>query len=117
MATYKALNRTKSTSLANVLRRADNFFLRLKGLLFTNTLPEGHGLYITPCQAIHMMGMTYAIDCIFIDDKSIVVGVCEAVQPFAISPFFASACGCLELPVGTIASSKTEVGDRIEFEN
>lgn len=112
----KALNCTKSTILADKLRIADRFLLRLKGLLFTTSLPQGHGLYITPCQAIHMMGMVYAIDCVFIDKDNVVVGLAESVKPFLLSPFFKAAKGCIELPVGTIASSKTQIGDLISLD-
>lgn len=101
--------------LAEKLRIADNFFLRLKGLLFTASLPPGHGLYISPCQAIHMMGMAYAIDCVFVDDAGVVVGLCPEVKPWKLSPLFSRARGCIELPAGTIAATKTEVGDLLEI--
>ncbi len=101
--------------LAEQLRIADNFLLRLKGLLFTSSLSSGQGLYITPCQAIHMVGMTYAIDCVFMDNTGVVVGLCPEVKPWTLSPLFCQARGCIELPAGTIASTKTEVGDLVEI--
>lgn len=110
----KALNKTKGTSLADTLRIADSFLSRLQGLLFTSGLPAGQGLYITPCQAIHMFGMTYAIDCVFIDKQGKVVGLCKKVAPWALSPAFGKAIGCIELPAGTIEATQTEVGDLIE---
>lgn len=115
MATLaKALNKTKDTTLADKLRVADSFLFRLKGLLFTSGLPAGHGLYITPCQAIHMFGMTYAIDCVFVDKESKVVGLCKKVSPWGFSPMFNRAIGCIELPAGTIEATQTEVGDLVE---
>lgn len=116
MAVGKAFNRSKQSMLAGELCIADNFFLRLKGLLFTGNLPQGQGLYITPCQAIHMMGMAYAIDCVFVDKKGIVVGLCKAIRPWSLSPLFKKAFGCIELPAGTIDATGTEVGDIVEIE-
>jgi len=88
VAVGKAFNRSKQSMLSSELSIADNFFLRLKGLLFTGNLPAGKGLYITPCQAIHMIGMTYAIDCVFVDKQGLVVGLCKAIRPWALSPLF-----------------------------
>lgn len=115
MVVGKVLNRSKSTTLAEELRVADNFLLRLKGLLGTKGLAQGHGLYITPCSAIHMIGMTYAIDCVFVDQDGVVVGICEEVKPWALSPMFPKAVGCIEVPTGTIRETQTEIGDRVDF--
>ena len=40
---------------------ATGYFARLRGLLGRTIPPEG-GLLLTPCNAIHMIGMRYAID-------------------------------------------------------
>lgn len=116
MTIAKALNKTKGTTLAEKLRIADCFLSRLKGLLFTSSLPAGQGLYITPCQAIHMIGMIYAIDCLFVDKEGIVVGLCKKMPPWALSPMFGRAIGCIELPAGSIEATQTELGDRVEIQ-
>jgi uncharacterized protein len=94
---------------------ADDFLSRLKGLLLTKSLPAGRGLYLSPCNQIHMFGMTYAIDAIFIDKRNEVVGLVQSIGPGSLSPIFIKAAGCLELPAGTISSTGTQVGDTVTY--
>lgn len=101
--------------LASQVLLADSFVLRLRGLLFRPRLAEGEGLYLVPCRSIHMFGMRYAIDALFLNRAGVVVGLVNSLGPGQLSPLFPSAHGCLELPAGTIASSGTELGDRVEM--
>lgn len=93
---------------------ADSYFLRLRGLLFRAQLEPGEGLYLERCNCIHMFGMTYAIDAVFVDRALCVVGLVEAIKPGQVSAIFRNAAGCLELPVGTISASGTTLGDSLE---
>ena len=97
--------------MAEQVRVAKTFLTRLKGLLGTASLPPGEGLLIAPCNSIHMFGMKYAIDCVFLDADNRVVGLVENIAPGKMSRVFAPAKQCLELPAGVIASSSTQVGD------
>ncbi|CAN5350157.1 hypothetical protein BH11CYA1_BH11CYA1_13420 [soil metagenome] len=74
-------------------------------------MPQGEGLLIRPCNSIHMFGMKYAIDCVFLDDSYTVVGLVENIAPGKMSKVFGPAKQCLELPAGVIALSSTEMGD------
>ncbi len=98
---------------------ADTSVRRLVGLLGKRSLAAGCGLFIVPSQAIHTVGMAFPIDVIFVDKKHSVLGIREAVRPFRITRVFWKAFGVLELPVGTISGSHTQVGDqlRIDAEN
>ena len=86
------------------------------GLLGKSSLDRGCGLFIVPSQAIHTVGMAFPIDVIFVDRKYNVVGVREALRPFRITRVFWKAHGVLELPAGTIRSSRTEVGDQLKVD-
>lgn len=97
--------------VADNVRVAKTFLSRLKGLLGTTSLPAGEGLLIAPCNSIHMFGMKYPIDCVFLDDQNKVVGLVENIAPGKMSRVFGQAKQCLELPAGVIASSSTQVGD------
>jgi uncharacterized membrane protein (UPF0127 family) len=101
--------------LASEVALANNFFTRLKGLLFTKGLPVGRGLFLKPCNQIHMFGMGYSIDAIFVDANNVVVGIVSEIKPGRISRVFWKARGCLELPGGTISSTGTVVGDKLEI--
>lgn len=100
--------------LASAADVADTFFARLVGLLRTPGLEPGQGLYIAPCSQIHMFGMKYAIDVVFMDKKGIVVGLCKSIPPGKASALYARAHGCVELPAGTIEDTGTQEGDEIE---
>lgn len=93
---------------------AETFLARLVGLLKTPELSVGQGLHIVSCNQIHMFGMKYAIDAVFINKDLKVVGLCNNIRPGQISALFASAHSCLELPAGIISDTDTVVGDEIE---
>jgi hypothetical protein len=95
---------------------ADSSLKRLVGLLGKRFLAPGRGLFIVPSQAIHTVGMAFPIDVIFVDKKYSVVGIREAVRPFRVTRVFWNALGVLELPVGTVSGSRTEVGDQLKVD-
>jgi hypothetical protein len=69
----------------------------------TKSLADGHGLWIKPCNQVHMFFMKYSIDLVFIDRSHRVVRLVEGLAPGKISPKVKEAESVLELPVGTIA--------------
>ncbi len=109
------VNQTRSALLGDRIRSASGFWRRLKGLLGTRSLHPGDGLWISPCDCIHTLGMRYPLDILFIDDSGIVVGSCPGLLPNRFSPRFRKARGVLELPAGTTARTGTEPGDRLRF--
>lgn len=109
-------NKTKKTIIANQAKRADSFWTRLVGLLRTPQLLTGEALLITSCQQIHMFGMKYALDVIFVDKNDVVVGLVENIAPGKLSRIFWKASYAIELPVGTITATQTQVGDQIIVE-
>ena len=48
---------------------ANNFFVRLAGLMFRKELPKGTGLLLTSCNSVHMCFMRFAIDVIYVDKE------------------------------------------------
>lgn len=110
-SSLRFVNAARDTVVAENVRVAKKFLSRLKGLLGTKSLPAGEGLLIVPCNSIHMFGMKYPIDCVFLDDQYKVVGLVENIAPGKMSRVFGQAKQCLELPAGVIASSSTAMGD------
>jgi len=113
MSTLCAINKSKDCVLAQDVKLAESFGLRLKGLLFTKELAAKAGLLLRPCQQIHMFGMAYALDAVFLSKDNKVVGLVENLKPWQMSAIFLKATGCLELPAGTISNTGTSVGDEI----
>jgi len=108
-------NKTRNRPLGTSVRTASGTIARMRGLLRTESLPEGDGLWIRPCRGIHSIGMKYVFDALFIDPSMKVVGICQRFPRNRISRIFTSAAGVLELPAGTIERTGTRVGDEIAF--
>lgn len=109
-------NTDKGTCLGIRIRRADNYFKRLIGLLPRTRLDEGEGLWITPCNQIHSMGMRFPFDAVFLSAEGEVVHVMEHIGAFKLSPLVRPAKSVLELPAGTIALTGTIPGDHLVLE-
>ncbi len=109
-------NATRGTELVDDGRVADDVRTRLVGLIGSPPLEPGQGLLIVPCSSIHMFFMGFAIDAVYLDGDCRVVGLDEGLRPWRIGRLFRGARYVLELPVGTIASTGTHLGDRLALE-
>lgn len=94
---------------------ADTPRARRVGLLKHAALRPGEGLWIYPSQAIHTFGMRFPIDVIFLDRQKRVKRVYHRLPPFRLTRLVWKATSVLELASGTLASSRTEVGDELQF--
>jgi uncharacterized protein len=119
----RARNLDRGTVVAAPLESADSLWARFMGLMGRTSLPEGAGLWLPGANGIHMMFMRFAIDCVFVgrpagdDGARRVVAVRRALPAWrGVVWFVRGANGTLELPVGTIDRTATEVGDRIVLE-
>jgi len=108
-------NTTRNRSLGASVLAAAGPIARLRGLLGTESLAAGAGLWIRPCRGIHSIGMKYAFDALFLDPERMVVGAYRCFPRNRVSRIFWSADGVLELPAGTIEATGTRVGDEIAF--
>lgn len=115
----KATNQTRGATLAANLAVADTFFRRLRGLLGTRPgeFAAGCGLWITPSKGVHMLGMRFAIDAVYLDGAHRVIHCEPHLRPGHFGPIRRAAAGVLELPAGTIAATRTQPGDLIEFDD
>lgn len=111
----RVVNRTKGQVLGTRVRKAQTFLRRLRGLLGTRGLDGGEGMWIAPCASVHSFGMAYPIDVLFLDAAGVVVAVVPSLTPNRVTRWFPGAVGALELPAGTLRSTGTEQGDRVEF--
>lgn len=113
---YIVKNETRGTTLADRAIFANDSKTRREGLLKRTEFPAGEGLMISPCEAIHMFGMKFAIDVVFYDRKNVVRKVVHSIPKNRIA-FCFSASTALELPSGTAISTGTERGDTLSFES
>ena len=112
----RALNVTKGTVIARQVAVADTSETRRQGLLGRDGLEAGEGLWLVPCEWVHMFVIRFPIDIVVLNRDSRVVGVQENLRPGWIAKFFWGAESTLELPVGAVRASNTVRGDRVTWE-
>jgi uncharacterized membrane protein (UPF0127 family) len=111
----QAWNRDREVSLGDRIDWAGSSGSRKKGLLGRDSIEEGEGLYIVPCQWVHMFGMRFSVDIAFLNREGRVLSMQHALKPNRVSKLVWRAEGVLELPAGTLESSGTQLGDLIEL--
>ncbi len=108
-------NLTRGTTLATRERWAVTVEERTRGLLDSDGLGEGEALVISPCNSVHMFGMSFPLDVIFVDRAGRVVRAIEGLRPRRFTRIHLRARHTLELPVGAIAASGTQPGDELDL--
>jgi uncharacterized membrane protein (UPF0127 family) len=109
-------NTTRQTEIGAGIEIADTAARRNKGLLGRTGLGPGEGLWIVPCEAVHTFAMKFSLDLIYLDRNRRVVKTRGDVGPGRISGAL-RAHSVIELPSGSIAASRTQPGDILEFES
>ncbi len=92
----------------------ETFGERFMGLMGKKTLPEGYGLWIHPCNQIHMMNMRLTIDVVYLDEQLKVVAIDCCMKPWTIGKKRPSATSVVEFDIGYIAG-KIAIGDVLEI--
>ena len=116
-------NVTRHTVLAADLEVAAGLWAKFMGLMGRPSLPAGAGLWLPDSNGIHMMFMRFPIDAVFVsgpgaDGLRTVLSVHRGLRAWiGLVPLVRGAKGVLELPVGTIESSATAVGDQVLIED
>lgn len=108
------LNETRKTLLASRLRiqRA----VEPRRIKAGGPILPGDGLWVEHGHQIDTTGMPAALDLLFLDADHRVVELITAMVPGSLSPAVPRATGVLELPPGTIPSTRTQIGDHILIE-
>jgi uncharacterized membrane protein (UPF0127 family) len=125
-----ARNRTRSSDLALDVEVAGSLWAKFMGLMGRPALAPGTGMWLPDSNGIHMMFMRFPIDAVFVGKPVEAVGGAGRVgrpRPVVavyrglkawtgIVPFVRGAHGVLELPVGAVEASGTQVGDLVEID-
>ncbi len=104
-------NTSRGTVLGGRIRIADDFRSRTFGLLGAKPPEPGEGLLLIPCRAIHMLGMRFPLDVLFLDERGEVLSAHHALPPGPRFRWSRHAASTLELPPGTLRASGTRRGD------
>jgi len=115
--TGSAFNRTRQAYLATQLSVAQTHWSRFRGLMCTDAAKfiAGRGLWIVPCHGVHTFAMNFPIDIIYLDGDKLVVHLEENLKPWRVARVSMRATSVLELPLDTLKSSGTRIGDEIEI--
>jgi uncharacterized protein len=107
-------NLRTQTVVARCVDVADRGPARTRGLLGRQSLGEGEGLWIVPCEAVHTIGMRFAIDLIYLDRRNVVRKVRSSVPPWRLSGCL-RAHSVIELAAGTLKTTPVRPGDTLHF--
>ncbi|MGI9625965.1 MAG: DUF192 domain-containing protein [Longimicrobiales bacterium] len=109
-------NETKDAQLGTKVLWANRMLSRMRGFLMRPQPTDGEGILLSPCKGVHMYGMKFPLDVLFLTRDGEVVASFPNLEPGARTALQKGAYHALELPVGTIGRSGTEVGDFIGWE-
>lgn len=107
----RVVNATRDRELGNRVWLANRWWPRLRGLLGRGPLEPGSGMVLDPCKSVHMFGMKQSLDVVFVNAEGEVVAMYPKLDPGKRTPWHKPARKAIELPVGTLAATGTEVGD------
>ena len=110
---YQVIDADTEVEIAGNVRFADSFRDRLFGLIGADTLAQGSGLWLNPCNGIHTFGMRFPVDIIVLDRDNRVLAVVTAFRPNRILLPRRRGFSTLELSSGSAAGIR--IGDRLEF--
>jgi uncharacterized protein len=109
-------NVTRDTVVAAAERWATTCSERTRGLLDSEGLEAGEALVISPCNSVHMFGMKFALDVLFVRKDGRVVRAITDLRPWRATRIYFTAKHTIELPVGAIEASGTRPGDQLEWD-
>jgi uncharacterized membrane protein (UPF0127 family) len=107
------INVTTGTILATRIDRLSTFLQRAVGLLARPALRADEGVLITPCRAIHTIGMRIPIDVIFVDRNTRVIRAIPDVLPNRVFLGCRGAHSVFELGNGALREAEIAPGDRL----
>lgn len=94
---------------------ANTPWLRLRGLL-GRKLNIDDGLLIIPCNSVHMIGMKYPIDVIYLTKENKIVKIVKNLRPWQFSAC-RKAHKTLEISTENIESKSLNIGDSLLLED
>jgi|BarGraNGADG00312_1021997.scaffolds.fasta_scaffold22470_1 uncharacterized protein len=109
-------NSTRGAIIATRARFAVKGAERRRGLLGRDSIETGEALLFPRCRQVHMFGMKFTIDVLFLDKGGRAVRCVSGLAPGHLSPWVRKARTAIELPAGTLTATNTREHDLIEIE-
>ena len=106
--------RCDGRTLFTTVSRPSNFWQRARGLIGRSPPASDEAWWFERCNSIHMFGMHYPIDVVFLDAERRVVKLAERLLPVARSACL-GADSVLEIAAGSARAKGLRVGQRLEI--
>lgn len=91
---------------------ADSFKDRFKGLIGKESIRSDEALFFDKCSSVHMFGMRFAIDVIYLNRQSEVIKIVSKLSPWSFS-LFPKASSLIEVRAGQCQKLGLEVGETL----
>jgi len=108
----RVVNRSRGTTLATRVEVATSSWARARGVMGRRSLPEGFGLVIAPCGAVHLFLVHVPLDIVHLDADGMVLRV-VSLRPWSVGPRVRGSAVVVEVPAGAAARAETRAGDVI----
>lgn len=106
------INARTGQSVASGVEIATTRRARRRGLLGRDGLNAGCAFVLSPCWAVHTIGMRFAIDVVFVDAEGQIVKIVENLSGWKMAASMA-AMTTIELWAGAVQAMDVHVGDRL----
>ncbi len=106
------ISKKDGTSVSLKAKAADNFLLRMLGLMFRKGMHEQEAIIFYKAPSIHTFFMRFAFDLVFLDKNGRVVRICPSIKPWKLIFCYQSAI-TIEFSPGTVIRSSLEIGDSL----
>lgn len=107
------VNKRTGKRILSEIRVANRPWSRVKGLLFSRPLKKEQGLWLIPCNGIHTLGMSYAIDTFYLDKENHVVRILKGIKPYQIGPIVPKAHSVIETATDSLKDGDISLGDQL----
>lgn len=91
---------------------ADRWHQRARGLLGVRRLDDPAGLWITPCNSVHMLGMRIALDVAFVDPSGRILKLVPRLRPWRFAACL-RAHATVELRAGLLEQLGLRTGQQL----
>jgi len=99
--------------LAKRIRYCRGPWFRMKGLLGRKQLSPDEGIYLCPCNSIHMFFMKFPIDVLFVDQSMRILRIDDSIRPWSLTPLVKGAHAAFELSAGKARETGLSIGDQL----
>jgi uncharacterized protein len=96
------------------IEMADSFLKRFKGLMFRKDPIRNKGLWIVPCNAVHMFFMKFPLDIVLLSEQNEVLEIHHSLKPWKMTKPVKKAHSTLELPAGSAKELGINIGSIIQ---